>query len=524
MISHVSELFWENLSVTVPARDDDCSTKLWCKFWRRKPVKVSNILKGVSGYAETGNMFAILGPNGAGKTTLLAALARRLELTSGAVKINGHDVSRETMTAISSYIPQFDVLPSALTPREHMSFMCALKIGSNCSVQQRKSLGEEFLRDLGLCECIDTAISELSGGERKRLSLAAELVTKPNICFLDEPTTGLDTSAALHVVQSLKLIASKGAMVFCTIHQPGMTIYNIFSHVILMAGGRSVYFGTLRNATEFFESDIFYAQPGLSVSRELRRVRVLRKRPVASSGLRSRAVPSVLTIAAIEGPRDRERPGFPRQPSKKIRMVRAVLLVALENIPAGQENGPRQLDRVVLLRAIYRLHIYLLRWHHVVDAGGDTERSGCVVLDHLRGDFHGRLLRRLRAARRACSVHARGYRVRAGALLSRHCSRLGSEGDVQGAPIHDRPVPGVAFRIFAARLLLLLSLHDGGGDLRCRVRHDDLQLDRRHRYRNRDNDTVRLVVSPDGGYVLQSADSAELPGVSQIFLRVLLRQ
>ncbi|XP_011876406.1 PREDICTED: protein scarlet-like isoform X3 [Vollenhovia emeryi] len=158
------------------------------------------------------------------------------------------------MTAISSYIPQFDVLPSALTPREHMSFMCALKIGSNCSVQQRKSLGEEFLRDLGLCECIDTAISELSGGERKRLSLAAELVTKPNICFLDEPTTGLDTSAALHVVQSLKLIASKGAMVFCTIHQPGMTIYNIFSHVILMAGGRSVYFGTLRNATEFFES------------------------------------------------------------------------------------------------------------------------------------------------------------------------------------------------------------------------------------------------------------------------------
>lgn len=61
--------------------------------------------------------------SGAGKTTFLAALARRLELTSGAVKINGHDVSRETMAAISSYVSQFDVLPSALTPREHMSFM-----------------------------------------------------------------------------------------------------------------------------------------------------------------------------------------------------------------------------------------------------------------------------------------------------------------------------------------------------------------------------------------------------------------
>lgn len=64
---------------------------------------------------------------------------------------------------------------------------------------------------------------------------------------------GLDTFAAMHVVQSLKLIASRGTLVFCTIHQPGMTIYNIFSHVILMADGRSVYFGTLRNATDFFQ-------------------------------------------------------------------------------------------------------------------------------------------------------------------------------------------------------------------------------------------------------------------------------
>lgn len=66
-------------------------------------------------------------PSGAGKTTFLAALARRLELTSGAVKIDGHDVSRETMAAISSYISQYDVLPSALTPREHMSFMVSKK-------------------------------------------------------------------------------------------------------------------------------------------------------------------------------------------------------------------------------------------------------------------------------------------------------------------------------------------------------------------------------------------------------------
>ncbi|KAG5310284.1 SCRT protein, partial [Acromyrmex insinuator] len=256
--SQFSQLFWENLIVTVLTKDDECSRKLcsrkWCKLLCRKPVKVLNILKGVSGYAETGNMFAILGPSDAGKTTFLTALAKRLELSSGAIKINGHDVSRETMAAISSYISQFDALPSVLTLKEYMSFMCALKIGNNCNVLRRKFLGEELLRDLGLYKCIDTTISELSGGERKRLSLAAELVTRPKIFFLDEPTRGLDTFAAMHVVQSLKLIASRGTMVFCTIHQPGMTIYNIFSHVILMADGRSVYFGTLRNATDFFEN------------------------------------------------------------------------------------------------------------------------------------------------------------------------------------------------------------------------------------------------------------------------------
>ncbi|KYQ53958.1 Protein scarlet [Trachymyrmex zeteki] len=252
--SQFSQLSWENLIVTVPTKDDECSRKLWCKLLCRKPMKVLNILKGVSGYAETGNMFAILGSSGAGKTTFLAALAKRLELSSGAVKIDGYDVSRETLAAISSYISQFDALPSALTPREHMSFMCALKIGNSCNVLRRKFLGEELLWDLGLSECIDTAISELSGGERKRLSLAAELVTRPKIFFLDEPITGLDTFAATRVVQSLKLIASRGTIVFCTIHQPGMTIYNIFSHVILMADGRSVYFGNLRNATDFFEN------------------------------------------------------------------------------------------------------------------------------------------------------------------------------------------------------------------------------------------------------------------------------
>ncbi|XP_012235630.1 protein scarlet [Linepithema humile] len=253
MTSQLSQLSWENLTVTALVKDDECSRKLWHKYLRRKYARRIDILKGVSGQAETGNMFAILGPSGAGKTTFLTALARRCKLTSGTVKINGHDVSKETMARISSYMPQFDALPSALTPKEYILFMCALKIKSNEFIEE-----ESLLRDLGLYECSDILISKLSGGEKKRLLLAAELVTKPKILFLDEPTTGLDTFAAICVVQSLKLIVSRGTIVFCTIHQPGMTIYNIFSHVILMADGRSVYFGTLRNATDFFKSQHYH--------------------------------------------------------------------------------------------------------------------------------------------------------------------------------------------------------------------------------------------------------------------------
>ncbi|KMQ94302.1 ras-related protein rab-32 [Lasius niger] len=123
---------------------------------------------------------------------------------------------------------------------------CALKMENSCSALRRKSLAEELLRDLGLYECIDTLISKLSGGERKRLSLATELVTKPKIFFLDEPTTGEN-------VESYRFIKKSNYIEYRAILNPGMMIYNTFSHVLLMADGRSIYFGTLENATVFFE-------------------------------------------------------------------------------------------------------------------------------------------------------------------------------------------------------------------------------------------------------------------------------
>lgn len=112
---------------------------------------------------------------------------------------------------------------------------------------------EVLLSDLGITESKDTILSGLSGGERKRVSLAVQLLTEPSILFCDEPTTGLDSYSAMVVVQTLRQVAARGRVVICSLHQPASGLLNQFHEVLLLAAGRVAFQGTTNNATLFFE-------------------------------------------------------------------------------------------------------------------------------------------------------------------------------------------------------------------------------------------------------------------------------
>ncbi|XP_076678317.1 protein scarlet isoform X2 [Andrena cerasifolii] len=303
-------IVWENLTVAVPARGRSLLESLRRRFSRRPFEESPTILKGVSGYAVARSLVAVMGPSGAGKTTFLAALAGRIPTTQGSVRINGQQVlSQGILSKISGYLPQFDALPASVTVLEHLLFMYALK--TNGSASQRNCSTTKLMNALGLVDCGDTLVSKLSGGQRKRLSLASELVTRPVILFLDEPTTGLDTFSAMQVVETLRMISLNGTVVFCTIHQPGMDVYNLFSHVIFISDGRIPYFGTLEDATRFFSGLGFECPVGFNESEYYIKLLSIREPEMYS------LIPDERDTASMECV-DRICRGFWRSPLSKI--------------------------------------------------------------------------------------------------------------------------------------------------------------------------------------------------------------
>ncbi|KAI4498404.1 hypothetical protein M0802_006583 [Mischocyttarus mexicanus] len=247
-------LSWENVTVSINDRKESFLQSIWYGIRKISRIKKLDILKQVSGYGESNNMIAIMGPSGAGKTTLLSVIAKKIQPTSGSIKINGLDVSNTSMLQISSYIGQSNEIFVDLTSKEHLLFVCALKMDKNKCYREFNDRTDKLLIEFGLYERKNDLITKLSAGEKKRLFLISELVTRPKIIFLDEPTTDLDSLTALNVVETLKLISMKDTLVICTIHQPGMAMYNLFTHIILLSNGRNIYSGNIENVKPFFES------------------------------------------------------------------------------------------------------------------------------------------------------------------------------------------------------------------------------------------------------------------------------
>ncbi|XP_071440785.1 protein scarlet-like isoform X2 [Hetaerina americana] len=242
-------LSWKNISVRVKKKRKETFLNLFPKY------EDTEILNNVSGVVHSGSLVAIMGASGAGKTTLLATISQRIKAHStGEILLNGQNVSKEVMRQISGFVPQQDLHVETLTVEETLSFMSRLKINPAMTETDRKRWIRSLLAELGLNKCINTRISALSGGERKRMSLAVQLLTDPPILFCDEPTTGLDSYSAGAVVEKLRQLTSMGKAIICTIHQPASGLFDLFHRVLLLAGGRLAYFGDVADAPNYFKS------------------------------------------------------------------------------------------------------------------------------------------------------------------------------------------------------------------------------------------------------------------------------
>jgi ATP-binding cassette, subfamily G (WHITE), member 1 len=206
------------------------------------------VLKGIHGEFHSYELSAILGPSGSGKSSLLNALSGfKRGNVSGTIKINDSPVSHKVIRTISSYIMQENQIQRFLTVYETMMF--ATRFKKKCDKERNKI--ESILNSLGMKEKMNTFVMYLSGGEQKRLSVALELVDDPAILFLDEPTTGLDSSSAKQCIQFLQNLAKEGKIIICTIHSPAPNLLQMFDNIYAMADGNCIYNGSNRNLVPF---------------------------------------------------------------------------------------------------------------------------------------------------------------------------------------------------------------------------------------------------------------------------------
>ena len=208
-----------------------------------------------------------MGPSGAGKSTLLNLLT--LFPTTAAVEVdirlNGHVLTDSLFRRYCAYVPQEDYLWPFLTCRETIEFAADFYLG--LGQDEKRERIDSLLSDLGLVSCQHTRcgnqfIQGLSGGQKRRLSLALALIKQPAVLFLDELTSGLDSFAAAEIMTVVRRVArATGIVIICTIHQPSTRVYNEFDTVMLLSAGRVAYNGPARKAVDYFAKATGRAPP-----------------------------------------------------------------------------------------------------------------------------------------------------------------------------------------------------------------------------------------------------------------------
>uniref|UniRef100_A0A0E0M966 ABC transporter domain-containing protein n=1 Tax=Oryza punctata TaxID=4537 RepID=A0A0E0M966_ORYPU len=226
-----------------------------------------DVLQGLTGHAEPGTITALMGPSGSGKSTLLDALAGRLAANAfldGTVLLNGRKANLSFGAA--AYVTQDDNLIGTLTVRETISYSARLRLPDKMPMEEKRALVEGTIVEMGLQDCADTVVGNwhlrgISGGEKRRVSIALEILMRPRLLFLDEPTSGLDSASAFFVTQTLRGLARDGRTVIASIHQPSSEVFELFDRLYLLSGGKTVYFGLASEACQFFAEAGFPCPP-----------------------------------------------------------------------------------------------------------------------------------------------------------------------------------------------------------------------------------------------------------------------
>lgn len=217
-------------------------------------------LRDVSIHEESGRLIGIMGGSGAGKSTLLNVLNGNDVPTNGAVLINGIDLHRqkELVEGVVGHVSQDDLLIEELTVFQNLYYNAKLCFGNLGDAEITKMVND-LLSDLGLFEAGNLKVGspldkKISGGQRKRLNIALELIREPSVLFVDEPTSGLSSRDSENIMDLLKELALKGKLVFVVIHQPSSDIFKMFDRLLILDnGGFPIYYGNPVDAVVYFK-------------------------------------------------------------------------------------------------------------------------------------------------------------------------------------------------------------------------------------------------------------------------------